>query len=186
MRIISGEARGRKLFAPAGEDTRPTADRIRESLFNIIGPRVFDAKVLDLFGGTGAMALEALSRGAGYAVIVDCAREAIQAIERNAQAVLKDDLDKRARIIRADYRSAIGSLGGMSFDLVFLDPPYRMVEAYGDALKRLKAQGALAEGCIIIAERLREREIPLPEGFESYDTRSYGATSVEFLREVAR
>ena len=112
MRIISGDARGRKLFAPAGEDTRPTADRIRESLFNIIGTRVFDAQVLDLFGGTGAMALEALSRGAAHAVIVDVAREAIQAIERNAQGVLKDDLPRRARIIRSDYRTAIGTLGG--------------------------------------------------------------------------
>ena len=123
MRIISGDARGRKLFAPAGEETRPTADRIRESLFNIIGTRVFDAQVLDLFGGTGAMALEALSRGAAHAVIVDVAREAIQAIERNAQGVLKDDLPRRARIIRSDYRTAIGTLGGMAFDVVFLDPP---------------------------------------------------------------
>ena len=83
MRIISGEARGRKLVAPAGEETRPTSDKVRGSLFNIIGARVYDAQVLDLFGGTGAMALEALSRGAEHAVIVDSAREAIQAIEAN-------------------------------------------------------------------------------------------------------
>lgn len=70
MRIISGDAKGRKLFAPTGDETRPTADRIRESLFNIIGSRIWDAEVLDLFGGTGAMALEALSRGAAHAVIV--------------------------------------------------------------------------------------------------------------------
>ena len=88
MRIIAGSARGRRLFAPAGEDTRPTADRIRESLFNILGSRVWDARVLDLFGGTGAMSLEALSRGAQRAVIADIDRAAIRAIERNAQAVL--------------------------------------------------------------------------------------------------
>ena len=93
MRIISGEARGRKLVAPAGEETRPTSDKVRGSLFNIIGARVYDAQVLDLFGGTGAMALEALSRGAEHAVIVDSAREAIQAIERNAEAVLAAWLD---------------------------------------------------------------------------------------------
>ena len=186
MRVIAGTARSLNLKTPAGLDTRPTTDRIKETLFNMLQADIPGCVFVDMFSGSGGIGIEALSRGAGYAVIVDCAREAIQAIERNAQAVLKDDLDKRARIIRADYRSAIGSLGGMSFDLVFLDPPYRMVEAYGDALKRLRAQGALAEGCIIIAERLREREIPLPEGFESYDTRSYGATSVEFLREVAR
>jgi len=186
MRIISGEARGRKLIAPAGEDTRPTADKVRGSLFNIIGARVYDARVLDLFGGTGAMALEALSRGAEHAVIVDCARDAIQAIERNAEGVLKDELASRARIIRADYRTAIGSLGGMKFDLVFLDPPYRMVEAYADALNRLKAIDALSEDCLIIVERQKEQTVPLPEGFESYDVRSYGATSIELVREAAR
>ena len=128
MRIISGDARGRKLFAPAGDDTRPTADRIRESLFNIIGSRIWDAEVLDLFGGTGAMALEALSRGAGHAVIVDIARPAIQAIERNAQNVLKDDYRQRVRILQTDYRSAIGSLKGNRFDFVFLDQCQKQVE----------------------------------------------------------
>lgn len=186
MRIISGEARGRKLVAPAGEDTRPTADKVRGSLFNIIGARVYDAHVLDLFGGTGAMALEALSRGAEYAVISDCARDAIQAIERNAEAVLKDKLNEKARIIKADYRTAIGSLGGMKFDLVFLDPPYRMTDAYADAINRLKAIDALSEDCLIIVERQKEQAVPLPEGFESYDTRTYGATSIELVREAAR
>ena len=130
------------------------------------------------------MSLEAVSRGAEHAVIVDCAREAIQAIERNAQGVLKDDLASRARIIRADYRSAIGLLGGMKFDLVFLDPPYKMVEAYGDALNRLKAIGALNEDCLIVMERQKELSVPLPEGFECFDTRNYGATSIELVRET--
>lgn len=185
MRIISGEARGRKLFAPSSDETRPTADRIRESLFNIIGSRVYDAQVLDLFGGTGALSLEALSRGAARAVIVDAAREAVQVIERNAQGVLKDAWRDRARIIRSDYRSAIGSLSGVRFDLVFLDPPYRMTDAYADAIRRLKQQGLLAEDCLIVVERARELAVPLPEGFESYDTRHYGATSVELVREAA-
>ena len=186
MRIISGEARGRKLFAPPGEDTRPTADRIRESLYNILGSRVWDAEVLDLFGGTGAMALEALSRGAKHAVIVDVSRTAVQTIERNAGLVLKDRLQERARIMKADYRSAIGSLGGMRFDLVFLDPPYRMVEAYADALKRLRAIDALSEDCVIVLERASELSVPIPDGFERYDTRNYGMTSVEFIREAAQ
>ena len=186
MRIISGEARGRRLFAPAGEETRPTSDKIRESLFNILGARVYDARVLDLFGGTGAMSLEALSRGAEHAVIVDVSRTAIQAIERNAQAVLKDALSERALIIRADYRSAIGSLGDASFDLVFLDPPYRMLDAYPDALNRLKSRGALNEDCVIVFERARDAQVTLPDGFECYDTRHYGATSIDFVRESAQ
>jgi len=185
MRIISGEARGRKLFAPSGDDTRPTADRIRESLFNIIGARVYDAQVLDLFGGTGALSLEAMSRGAAHAVIVDAAREAIQVIERNAQAVLKDEWRARVRIIRSDYRSAISSLNGLKFDLVFLDPPYRMTDAYADAIRRLNHAGLLAEDCLIIAERAKDLTVTFPEGFESFDTRHYGATSVEFVREAA-
>lgn len=132
------------------------------------------------------MALEALSRGAEHAVIVDCARDAIQAIERNAEAVLKEELSVRARIVKADYRSAIGSLNGMKFDLVFLDPPYKMLDAYADALNRLKAIDALNEDCLIIMERQREQTVALPDGFERFDTRSYGATSVELVREVAR
>ena len=102
MRIISGEARGRTLFAPKGAQTRPTSDKIRGSLFNIIGARVLDARVLDLFGGTGALALEALSRGAESAVIADSSREAQRVIDRNARSVLKQDCDLRARVICAD------------------------------------------------------------------------------------
>ena len=124
MRIISGEARGRTLFAPAGDQTRPTSDKIRGSLFNILNGRVEDAEVLDLFGGTGALALEALSRGAARAVIVDSSRAAIEVIRRNAGNVLKDALAERALILKTDYRSAISSLHGRRFDLVFLDPPY--------------------------------------------------------------
>ena len=90
MRIIAGEARGRTLFAPSGDQTRPTSDKIRGSLFNILNGCVEGAEVLDLFGGTGALALEALSRGAARAVISDSARSAIEAIRRNAENVLKD------------------------------------------------------------------------------------------------
>ena len=184
MRIISGEARGRKLFAPAGEDTRPTADRIRESVFNILSARVWDAEVLDLFGGTGAMALEALSRGAEHAVIVDSGREAIRAIERNSQSVLKDAMPERVKILRADYRAAIDAMRDVRFDLVFLDPPYRMADAYADALTRLCARGLLGENCICLLERAAGAQISLPDGFERYDTRTYGGTSVEFVREA--
>lgn len=184
MRIISGDARGRKLFAPSGEDTRPTADRIRESLFNILSNRVWDAEVLDLFGGTGAMALEALSRGAAHAVIVDSDREAIRAIQRNAEGVLKDALNERAKIIRADYRAAIDAMPEVRFDLVFLDPPYRMTNAYADALTRLRGRGLLNADCICLLERAADVRILLPDGFECTDVRTYGGTSVEFVREA--
>ena len=180
MRIISGEAKGRTLFAPQGPETRPTSDKIRGSLFNIIGARVQDARVLDLFGGTGALALEALSRGAESAVIADNARPALQAIDRNARSVLKEDFDYRVRILRGDYRSAISALKGRLFDLVFLDPPYRMLEAYGDALSRLYAQEMLAPGCLVVLERRKDAEVPLPRAFRVIDTRIYGQTAVDF------
>ena len=182
MRIISGSAKGRKLFAPAGDETRPTSDKIRGSLFNIIGQRVVDAQVLDLFGGTGALSLEAVSRGAEYAVIVDASRTAIEMIRRNAQNVAKEDFDKRIRILKSDYRSAIGLLEDKVFDLVFLDPPYRMVDAYADALLRLKASGNIDEDTLIILERLKSAAVLLPDDFVSCDTRTYGETAVEFVR----
>ncbi len=182
MRIIAGEAKGRTLFAPAGMETRPTSDKLRGSLFNILGARVQDARVLDLFGGTGALALEALSRGAAFAVIADSSRAAMQAIERNARGVLKDDLDARARLIRADYRAALAQFTGMRFDLVFLDPPYRMLETYGEALSRLMGMDCLTPGCTIVLERLKSAAVPLPEGFCAADTRCYGDTAVDFVK----
>ena len=183
MRIISGEARGRTLFAPQGQETRPTSDKIRGSVFNIIGSRVIDARVLDLFGGTGALALEALSRGAAFAVIADSSRQAMQAIERNARNVLKDGFEARVRLVRADYRAAVERCDA-PFDLVFLDPPYRMAEAYGDALARLDARGLLSPECLIVLERRESADIALPERFERYDTRHYGETAVEFVRTL--
>lgn len=182
MRIIAGEAKGRKLYAPGGEDTRPTADRIRESVFGILGPRVLDARVLDLFGGTGALALEALSRGAASATIVDMSAKAIACIRRNAEAVLGGQSPARAEIIRADYRKAIERLTG-AYDLVFLDPPYRMEPAYGDALTRLRLAGLLAREALVILERADARAIPLPPGFSVRSERRYGETCVEFIVE---
>lgn len=182
MRIISGEARGRTLFAPPGDQTRPTSDKIRGSLFNILNGYVADAEVLDLFGGTGALSLEALSRGAARAVVADTSRQAIDVIRRNAANVLKDEMEERILILKTDYRTAISGLGGRRFDLVFLDPPYRMLEAYADAISRLNGIGALGEDAIIVCERRQNVAIAVPDAFEIYDTRNYGETSIDFVR----
>ena len=179
MRIISGEAKGRTLYAPQGRETRPTSDKIRGSIFNIIGSRIAGSRVIDLFGGTGALALEALSRGAAFAVIADNSRQAIQAIERNARNVLKDDFDRRVCVLKLDYRAAIERADG-DFDVAFLDPPYRMTDCYGDALTRLRRR--LNADCLVVLERLRTAEIQLPAGFERYDVRLYGDTAVDFIR----
>ena len=182
MRIISGEARGRTLYAPNGDQTRPTSDKIRGSLFNILNGRIEGACVLDLFGGTGALALEALSRGARYAVISDNARAAADVIRRNARNVLKDEIETRVRILKADYRSAIEAASEERFDLVFLDPPYRMTEVYADAIRRLDAAGMLAQDAVIAAERRGAVPVVYPERFEIYDTRNYGETGLDFVR----
>lgn len=182
MRIIAGEARGRRLYAPAGDHTRPTSDKIRGSLFNILNGRILDSRVLDLFGGTGALALEALSRGAAHAVIVDNSRQALEAIRRNAQSVLGDELSERALILKADYRNGIAGVEGRQFDLVFLDPPYRMLDAYGDAVSRLNAANALSQDAVVICEHRAGVALQLPEDFEIYDSRSYGETAIDFVR----
>ena len=182
MRIISGEARGRTLYAPNGDQTRPTSDKIRGSLFNIMNGRTEGARVLDLFGGTGALALEALSRGADFAVIADSAKPAYEAIRRNAANVLGDAQDARAKLLKADYRQTVAAVSDMRFDLVFLDPPYRMTEVYADAIRRLDAAGMLAEDALIVAERRGTVPVEYPEGFEICDTRAYGETSVDFVR----
>ena len=179
MRIIGGQWRGRRLFAPEGMETRPTSDKVREALFNIIRNDVFDARIWDVFAGSGALALEALSRGAEAAVIADNARQAMQVIERNARNVAGQDFDRRVRLIRADYRAAI-ERAGIGFDLVFLDPPYRMTEAYGDALARLMKADMLSPGCLIVMERHKGAQIPLPRAVDVFDTRQYGDTAVDF------
>ena len=125
MRIIGGMARGRTLAAPAGEKTRPTQDKVRESLFNIIRWDVQDARVLDLFAGTGALSLESVSRGAACAVMIDMDRAACAAIKKNIESVR---MPEKCRLIARDYRAAMDLLSheGQKFDVVFIDPPYRM------------------------------------------------------------
>ncbi len=182
MRIIGGEARGRRLFAPSGDDTRPTSDRTRESVFNILRNDVPDSVVLDLFGGTGALALEALSRGARKAAICDISPVAVSVINRNAESVLGEDAPLRVKIIRGDYKRAISALEGWKFTMAFIDPPYRMRECYFDALSRLVKGDMLENGAIIVIERERGSEIALPEEIDIYDSRDYRDTVVDFAR----
>ena len=123
MRIIAGAFRGRRLHAPKGNRIRPTIDRVREAIFNIIAAEVAGAKVLDLFAGTGAMGLEALSRGAQFCCFVDQGEEAVRLIRENVQLCGVQD---RSRIIQGPAASAIRRLGSENelFDLIFMDPPY--------------------------------------------------------------
>lgn len=180
MRIIGGTARGRKLLAPEGMDTRPTTDRIRETLFNVLGQRMDGDRVLDLFGGTGALALEAVSRGADFALICDIGQKQIACIRRNAEGVAGRD-PGRVMVKKADYRDAIASAPGQ-YSLVFLDPPYRMTDVYGDAARRLLAAGKLTEDARIVMEHASDVTPPLPPEFAVEDRRRYGDTSISIVR----
>lgn len=179
MRIIAGSKRGATIYAPRGQDTRPTQDRVRESLFNIIRAWIPDASVLDLFAGSGALGLEAVSRGAREAVLVDCAQEAYAVVCRNIDKLGFAD---RARALRLDCDRALQRLSreGARFDVVFLDPPYRM-EDTGALCRSMRALGLLRDGALIVIEH-RAGAVPQPgEGFRPLDERRYHDTAIHMF-----
>lgn len=182
MRIIGGLARGRSLVAPPGAKTRPTQDYVRESLFNIIRWDVQGAHVLDLFAGTGALSLEALSRGAADAVLVDSDRAACAAIEKNIASVKPAG---ECRLIRSDYRAAMQALAmeGRRFDVVFIDPPYKM-ENTGEMCAELYDKGLLAGAFLLVVEHRRGCAPMLDARFEAFDQRNYGDTQITFARRA--
>ncbi len=150
MRVIAGKARRLLLLTPAGLSTRPTSDKIKETLFNILQPRIAGAVFLDLFAGSGGIGIEALSRGARYACFADNSKEALQCIKSNLNHTkLADD----ATVYGMDWRSALTRMEAekRKFDIVFLDPPYdsTMVE---DALRYLSSSKLLAEDALVVAE----------------------------------
>ena len=178
MRIIAGSARGRTFDAPQGRDTRPTLDRVRENVFNILQMKVRGAKVLDLFSGSGAMAFEAISRGAAEAVLVDIDRAA-NAVQRQNAAKLR--MEGQCRILQCDWQMAIRQLTatGERFQVIFLDPPYAMHDMVPvmEAMRPL-----LAEDAVILLEHEAKMFPATPDGFELYDSRKYGIAGVSFFR----
>jgi len=171
MRIIAGSRKGHTIVAPPGRETRPTSDRVRENVFNILGP-VDGAIVLDLYAGSGAMGLEALSRGAARAVFVESDGDAVRAIERNL-----DKLRLQATVLRRD---AIGALAaeaaaGRKYDLVLVDPPYDMVLDLQPQLARYLPAVLADDGVIVLETDARTQpELPLAER----TSRKYGHTRV--------
>ena len=180
MRIIGGRFRGTRLYAPKGLEIRPTADRLRESIFNILGSRLHAKRVLDLYAGTGAMGIEALSRGALHAVFIDQNPMALDLIRRNLAKVSSAE---QATILSWDIVSNLQCLFGQEdFDLVFIDPPYRK-----GLIRRtlVNLQSAKVGFAAVIAEHNVEESIEnLPPGFMLRDQRRYGKTLVSFLDGV--
>lgn len=184
MRIIGGGFSGRALVAPKGRETRPTADRTRESLFNILAHRddfSFEgARVIDLFAGSGALGLEAMSRGASFCLFVETDAEARGAIRDNIEAL---NLFGNTRIHRrsATMLGAKPAGVGPRFTLALLDPPYGK-DLVAPALETLKSGGWLAEGALVIVEQGEGETQAAVSGFEEIDRRKYGAAQIGFYR----
>jgi 16S rRNA (guanine966-N2)-methyltransferase len=174
MRIVAGRFRGRRLVAPAGDETRPTSDRVREALFQRLGP-LDDAQVLDLFAGSGALGLEALSRGAAHATLVDSAPAALRAIEANVAALglAAEQVEVRRQDARAFLRGARVAL--REYDLVLLDPPYRLAAALGRELSPL-LRAVLAPAARVVSESDRRDSLQLD--LPLTDERRYGDTLI--------
>jgi 16S rRNA (guanine966-N2)-methyltransferase len=171
MRVISGTFGGRPLRAPAGQETRPTSDRVKEALFSMLGP-LEEVRVLDLFAGSGALAIEALSRGAASAVCVDSGAAAVAVIRENLNRV-----GARAEVVRRPalaYLAAANSQHGL-YDLVFLDPPYKLASELGPQLTTALAP-CLAPGARVVAES--DRRMPMQLDLALLRERRYGDTLI--------
>jgi 16S rRNA (guanine966-N2)-methyltransferase len=172
VRIIAGERKGHTIFAPRGRETRPTSDRVRENVFNIVAPWVEGARVLDLYAGSGAMGLEALSRGAEAAVFVEANADAVRAIERN--------LDKLrltgATVVRTEAMTGLAqeATAGRKYDLVLVDPPYAMTDF--DTLARYLPRILAADGLAVLESAARTE--PELAGLAVRTSRKYGSTRV--------
>jgi len=169
VRIVAGRYGGRRLATPSGRDTRPTSDRVREALFSILGP-LDGERVLDLFAGSGALGLEALSRGAAHATLVERAPAALRVLRDNVA-----ELAAGADVVAADARAYLRAARheGAQYDLVFLDPPYRTAAELG---RELEVSPVLAAGARVVAES--DRRSPLELGLPVTDERRYGDTLI--------
>ncbi len=176
MRIVAGTARGRRLVAPPGDDTRPTSDKVRAAVFNVLGQFFDGGRVLDLYAGTGALALEALSRGCAEATCVDSSPRAVATIERNAAAC---GLSGRVTVVRRAVPDALRAISPSSVDLAFVDPPYAL--GPGEALGALDR--VVRPGGTVVAEH--DRRAPPPDrvgALALVDRRAYGDTGISIYR----
>ena len=179
MRVITGKARGVQLKTPDGMLTRPTSDRVKEALFSIIQFEVAGAKILDLFGGTGQLAIEALSRGASEAVIVDAAESACRLIKDN---LTRTKLISQAKVIRSDYTDYLKRCKD-KFDIIFLDPPYAEV-FLENSLNLIREIDILSSNGIIVTERPVGKELNISmDGYERSRDHKYSRTIVTIFRK---
>lgn len=181
MRVIAGKAKGRRLYAPKGSGTRPTSDRVKESLFSILGSRVAGAEVLDLYAGSGALGIEAVSRGASRAVFVEEDPRAIEALKRNLDATGFTDLCAvESTAVDAALKSR---MAGRRFDLIFLDPPYRIDRTELARVVTAAARCLTERGAVILEHEGKLPRLELDGSVEIVDDRRYGDTGLTFFEE---
>ena len=181
MRIISGKAKGTKLYTLEGTNTRPTLDRVKESIFNIIQNDIEDAEILDLFAGSGAIGLEFLSRGARNAVLCDKSKDATEIIKRNVQ---KTNMEEKTQILNLDFETCLDKVKNRQFDIIYIDPPY-VTKYILKSIEKIIAQGNLKKEGIMILETDDEqrilREIESEE-VRIVDKRKYWRATIIFLK----
>ncbi len=180
MRIIAGKVGGRRFRAPPGQSTRPTPDRVREALFSILGPAVIDSHVLDLFAGSGALGLEALSRGAAHATFVENNRSALPILRENIESLA----DGHAEVLATDANRALLKLkkAKKSFDLLFLDPPYDE-NLWTTFMQKVAIHGLLSDHALVICEHPGKEASPsAPDKFEAIDTRRFGDVAITIYK----
>lgn len=182
MRIIGGKFKSRVLAEFKGDAVRPTADRTKEALFNILGYSVRGARALDLFAGSGALGLECLSRGAAEVVFNDLSKDSIAILKKNL-AALKLSVGEEVKVYTQDALACLSMLTG-EFNLIFIDPPYRL-EVGVEALKKIGKSSLLADGGVIVFERDKPLDEEI-EGLQVVDTRKYGKAYLTFLKKARR
>ncbi len=176
MRVIGGNKRGLKLFDFEGDSVRPTTDRVKENIFNIIGPYISGTSVLDLFGGTGALSVEALSRGAEKATVCDVADSSLALIKKNLE---KAGYSAQAQVLKTDAIAYISSASG-SFDVLFIDPPYNS-DLLERALAAIAKNPKICPEGIIVCERDYEKELPHLSGLTVLKDKKYGRVQILVL-----
>jgi 16S rRNA (guanine966-N2)-methyltransferase len=178
MRIIGGTYRGKKLLSPQDDQTRPTSDRVRENIFNILSHRFSftNKRVLDLFSGTGALGIESLSRGASHATFVENHKPMVKILKENLAA-----FSTQTSLIQEDVLSTLNQKSATPFDVIFMDPPYGTV-SFEDILEKILKNNWLSPLGIVVIEAEKKTILPEVSGFEIKETRMYGGTAVGFLK----
>ncbi len=175
MRVISGKYKGRKLIAPKGEHTRPTLDRTKETLFNMLSFDIQESNCLDLFAGSGQIGIECLSRGANSCVFCDNNVDAVKVIKQNLTSLGIAN----QQVLKMDYKTALKSFAANQFDLIYLDPPYA-AEFYVDVLQLIDQYQLLADGGQVVCESNQPFEIP--NQYQVVKDRKIGTVQFVFLK----